>query len=427
MNLRFGRASDLRIRRVTIWGGVPNGNGDRIRFLHPSAIGQSASPSKGCEFPAKIRSEGNVLRFVRIGCKFDPSSLLNMNLKIPTLFALLLTVLGITPEISHAQRMNLSAREAIGLVSNQFGPPAVDWIAEMSARGGIPQPSDWELIAYDQRAPRLLYRFWAGSGRAGEGGFDDQRYPDDVPVGYFSPNQIGVDSVAAFTIAEGEARKAKMAFDSCDYLLRVREYSNDPLWRLELLDASRRIVGKLYISGTNGAVLRTVWVYRDQRARTDGLPLIIDSAAPAGATSSLDLSTNAPVGAAPYPYPPEAGGAGFPPAGAPGERMGIQSVPLPPAPGMAVNTPQPYAPVDQSGRIVDGGIPAPPPLSQTQPPAPPVVSAPPAPPASTAPQMTDPRVIPPAPPVTTSKPPVPVPSKGGGGNSDRIPPPPIPR
>lgn len=400
-------------------------------FFNPSTASQPAAPVTGCEFPAKIRAEGNVLRFGGIDCKFDPSSLLNMNLKISTLFALLLTVLGLTPTISHAQRMNLSAREAIGLISNQFGPPAVDWIAEMTARGGIPQPSDWEVIAYDQRAPRLLYRFWAGSGRAGEGGFDDQRYPDDVPVGYFSPNQIGVDSVAAFTIAEGEARKAKMAFDSCDYLLRVREYSNDPLWRLELLDASRHIVGKLYISGTNGAVLRTVWVYRDQRARTDGLPLIIDSAAPAGATSSLNLSTNAPVGAAPYPNSPldplEGVGAGIPLTGAPGERMGIQSVPLPPAPGMAVNTPQPYAPVDQTGRIVDGGIPAPPPLPQTPPPAPPMVSAPPAPPAPSAPQMTDPRVIPPAPPVTTSKPPVPAPSKGGGGNSDRIPPPPIPR
>jgi hypothetical protein len=353
-----------------------------------------------------------------------------MNLKIPTLYLLVLTVLGLFPATSHAQRTNLSAREAIGLVANQFGPQSVEWVAEMRARGGIPQPSDWELLTYDQRAPRLLYRFWAGSGRAGEGGLDEQRYPDDVPVGYFNPNQIGVDSVAAFTIAEGEARKAKMAFDSCDYLLRVREYSSEPLWRLELLDASRRIVGKLYISGTNGAVLRTVWVYRDQRARTDGLPLIIDSAAPAGATSSLNLSTNDPAGASPYPYPAGTGAypagtgvASVPPVGVPGERMGIQSVPLPPAPGMAVNTPQPYAPVDQSGRIVDGGIPSPPPVSQTPPAAPPVVSTPPAP----APQMTDPRAIPPAPPVTTEKPPITVPSKGGGGNSDRIPPPPIPR
>ena len=126
-----------------------------------------------------------------------------------------------------AQRTNMSAREAVGLVSTQFGPQTVEWLAEMRAQGGIPQPSDWQILAYDERAPRLLYRFWAGGDRAGDGGVDDTRYPDDVPVGYFSANQIGVDSVAAFTIAEGEARKARMAFDSCDYLLRVREYSTE--------------------------------------------------------------------------------------------------------------------------------------------------------------------------------------------------------
>ncbi|MEQ1842512.1 MAG: hypothetical protein ABL994_19095, partial [Verrucomicrobiales bacterium] len=68
---------------------------------------------------------------------------------------------------SNAQRANMSAREAIGLVSTQFGPNSIQWIAEMRAQGGIPQPSDWQILTYDERAPRLLYRFWAGGGRAG--------------------------------------------------------------------------------------------------------------------------------------------------------------------------------------------------------------------------------------------------------------------
>lgn len=340
---------------------------------------------------------------------------------------------------AQAQRANLSAREALGLVSSQFGPQSVQWIAEMRARGGVPQPSDWEVLAFDQRAPKLLYRFWAGGGRAGDGGVDDLRYPDDVPVGYFSLSQIGVDSVAAFTIAEGQARQARMAFDSCDYLLRLREFSTEPVWRLELLDAARRIVGKLYISAGTGEVLRTVWVYRDSRARPDGQPLIVDSMAPGGASAPVELtnvggspSSSIAPGAVIPPMPPGIV-PGQVPGQVPGTMTGIHSVPLPPAPGVAVAgvaapgaaapgaaapgvaTPgaaapgsQPYAPVDANGRVMtapaapNDGIPSPPPSIGTAP-------VPPAPSVPSAPA--------PKPPVKPSS---------GGGDAERIPPPPIP-
>ncbi len=301
----------------------------------------------------------------------------------------------------------MSAREALGLVSTQFGPNSIQWIAEMRAQGGIPQPSDWQILTFDERAPRLLYRFWAGGGRAGDGGIDELRYPDDIPVGYFNVNQIGVDSVAAFTIAEGEARKAQMAFDSCDYLLRVREYSSEPVWRLELLDSAQRIAGKLYISAATGEVLRTVWVYRDRRARPDGLPLIIDSFAPTQGTinpalsSSFDNTTIVP----------------------PQSQNGIA--------GVAPREPQPYVPVDPSGRPVDDGIPLPPPISPA--PAPssaltPVPVSPAAPPVTSNQGTSGMRDLrdEPAASVDPTKPPITVPSNSGG-NGDRIPPPPIPR
>ena len=309
---------------------------------------------------------------------------------------------------SNAQRANMSAREAIGLVSTQFGPNSIQWIAEMRAQGGIPQPSDWQILTYDERAPRLLYRFWAGGGRAGDGGLDELRYPDDVPIGYFNVNQIGVDSVAAFTIAEGEARRAQMAFDSCDYLLRVREYSSEPVWRLELLDSARNLAGKLYISAATGEVLRTVWVYRDRRARPDGLPLIVDSFAPTrgSATPSLTGTGNPTLD----PVPAQGGIAGMAPQ---------------------QSQPQPYAPVSPSGRPVDDGIPAPPPMSNTPiapvvPVAPvaPVAPAPVAPPISSNTGIRDMRDDPPA--AAAPKPPI-TPSTSSGGNSERIPPPPIPR
>jgi len=184
------------------------------------------------------------------------------------------------PSVAKAQQGN-SAKEAVNTMSVQLGPQAVQWIAEIQGINGVPQPTEWHVLAYDSGSPQLLRQYWAAQGRAGDNGADLERYPRNVPVGYFTLNQLSVDSVAAFTIAEGEARKAKMGFDSCSYLLRVREYSSEPIWRLELIDINRQTVGKVYISGQNGEVLRTVWVDFSQGGK------ITDSSAPGNRNSPL--------------------------------------------------------------------------------------------------------------------------------------------
>lgn len=320
--------------------------------------------------------------------------------------------------ISHtADAQTNSAREALSIISAQFGPRSTQWLAEMRGQGGVPQPYEWDVVAFDDRAPRLLYRFRAGGGRATDMGLDRQIYPELAPSGYFSPNQIGVDSVAAFTIAEGEARKAKMAFDSCNYFLKVREFSTEPIWQLELVDTRRAVVGKIYLSANSGAVLRTVWVYRDQRARSDGEPLIIDSFAPARRSVDTGITGND------YPVTPPARGADTGIAGMPTQ-------PAPPTPRMTnppissvpqqPSTPPVYRPVDPTGRVMNdtGAIPEPPAITTP----PPTTSVP-----STG-GMADLRDD--APAATRpdpAKPPIEIPSGSSGGSSERIPPPPIPQ
>lgn len=322
-----------------------------------------------------------------------------------TRFSLTFFVLGLATAAllipdARGQRNAISASEALDLVSAQFGPRSVQWVAEMRARGGVPQPADWEVLAYDQRVPRLLYRFWASAGRVVDGGPDEERYPLAVPLGYFSPNQLGVDSVAAFTIAEGEARQARVAFDSCDYLLRVREYSTEPMWRLELFDSRQQIVGKIYISATSGAVMRTVWIYRDERAISPSRPRIVDSFAPSDSAPAGDSFTRT-----------------SPPAPVPNDgltRTPPRSDPAPEGPR------QPYRPVDPSGSAQDDGIPEPPPApggsgSSGQIPDLRDIPEPPASDPPEAPARPDP-----------TRPPIDVPDSGSG-SSERIPPPPIPR
>lgn len=332
-----------------------------------------------------------------------------------------------------AQAQN-SAREALGVISTQFGPRSTQWIAEMRGTGGMPQPFEWDIVVFDDRSPRLLYRFRAGRGRATDMGRDRQYYPDYAPAGYFSPNQIGVDSVAAFTIAEGEARKAKMAFDSCNYLLRVRDFSTEPIWRLDLLDVRRSVVGKIYLSANSGAVLRTIWIYRDQRSQRDGEPLIIDSYAPTqrtlhtgitggetsprtpGPSEGTGIVRTAPPAFGPsttQPIPGEAGIAGAPTQPAPTTPRMTD----PPISSVPPATSQIYRPVDPTGRVIE---------SESSIPDPPAISSPVS-PTTPGGGMADLRDE--AAAATTPDPvapPIEVP-EGGTGSTERIPPPPIPQ
>lgn len=332
-----------------------------------------------------------------------------------------LTLLSLTASPSSLAQ-GTSAKQAIGALSTQFGPQSVQWIAEMEALGGVPQPARWEVLAYDSRAPLLLYRFRSGAGQVADGGTEMQRYPVDLPVGYFSINQVMVDSVAAFTIAEAEARKAKINFDSCDYFLRVREYTTEPIWRLELRDTARRVVGKVYLSGITGQVMRTLWVYSGARGRPDGTIRIVDSAAPGSASfTSTDpqqlLDTNR--------LPGDSGIAGMPPR----EPLTIPTQPTQPTPAIPPATQAPMA-------SRDDGIPEPPQIPRTAPstvpqsgdiPAPPVAGTTTEIPSASGQGMRDLRdEIPATTRPDPAKPPIEIP-EGSTGSSERIPPPPIPQ
>ena len=336
---------------------------------------------------------------------------------LPALLALA-AVFGLTSNLE-AQQGSMSARQGIDAVGAQFGPGAVQWLAEIRGRSGIPQPNSWEILAYNDRSPGLLHKFWAGGGRVGDAGADATRYPVNIPVGYFSANQIAVDSVAAFTIAEGEARKARMAFDSCDYLLRVREYSTEPIWRLELLDPRRQLVGKIYLSARTGEVLRTVWIYYNNTGR----PQIIDSFAPTRPASTTSTTSTTQ-------FPPTTQN----PIQEPGlsDSTGIMAPPVAPTfPGAPVTPPVPPAP---STGIAGNSIPSPTFPSNngrsggTIPPYNPGANNMPAPiPPTTERRYNDTGIPePPAIETTTEEPKPPVEVPESGGSSDRIPPPPIP-
>jgi len=364
--------------------------------------------------------------------------------------ALLCLVLGSVSTLFAQQDRSVSALNALLNLESRFGADAVKWIAEMKAVGGQPQPLQWDVLAFDPLAPGLLHHFRSSGGVAQDGGADSRRYPNDAPAGFFALADLRVDSAAAFTIAEAEARKARLGFDSCDYFLKLKEFSREPLWRLELVDAVHRMVGAIYISGTNGQVLRTVWVGRDA---VNGSPRIIDSLTPnamtePGFTGNDPQSIPGEIGfggliapAGPRPFEPVSPGMlqdpGMQPAPIPAPGLSTQTVPIAPTTPTTPRTGSifkefPVAGGGGSGRTIISQSPN---LGQSTNPLDP------------APGMSIPEPGPllnPVDPVATVPVPVPTPTQiatppvnvrptppisvpSSGGSSVRIPPPPVPQ
>lgn len=185
------------------------------------------------------------------------------------------------------QSAPLSGKNALNILGQKFGSNHFQWIVEMRAFNGVPQPKEWSVVVYDPASIYLLNEYWVGEGRAVNEGPYDEIYPDKAPIGYIDFGKLKLDSVAAFTVAEGEARKARIGFDSLNYVLRSREYSTEPVWILALVDADERLVGKVHVSGMTGSVLRTVWVNR-QGSTAKVIDTAIPNGGPAAGTTGIN-------------------------------------------------------------------------------------------------------------------------------------------
>lgn len=168
----------------------------------------------------------------------------------------------------------IPALDAISRVSEKHGVRYLAKIVEMKGERGQAQPTEWELIVYDPTNDYLLREFWIGDTRATNEGINYDYYPKRQPAGFINIAKLKYGSVEAFKVLDREAERAKIGFDSIDYHLRCREFTDEPIWTLTANDADGRRVGRLDLSALTGRVLRTVWSYREGRK----VPLIRDSA-----------------------------------------------------------------------------------------------------------------------------------------------------
>ena len=196
-------------------------------------------------------------------------------MKICPCLAVLATLAG----LAHAQESGISAKTALSQLSDRFGTGSFTRLVEMKGTQGQSQPAEWWVVAHDSRSEYLLRTFWAGSaGEVTNEGANDAFYTRTRnPPASLSTEKLKIDSTEAFEILDAAANKAKVGFDSVNYLLRCREFSDEPIWTLTALDRDDHVVGIVHISAFRKKVLRSVWFDFSTRTRS-GIPVITDSA-----------------------------------------------------------------------------------------------------------------------------------------------------
>lgn len=172
----------------------------------------------------------------------------------------------------------MSAKRALDQLAREFGGGRFSKLVEMKGSRGQSQPAEWYVVAFDSRSDYLLRTFWAGEGReVTNEGVNDAFYPTTAPAGFLSTNKVKIDSTEAFALLDAEAAKAMVGFNSINYVLRCREFSDEPIWSLTAVDRNDHVVGIVHISALHKKVLRSIWFHHDRRTRS-GMPMIADSA-----------------------------------------------------------------------------------------------------------------------------------------------------
>ena len=251
--------------------------------------------------------------------------------------SLILVLLCALPLAAQEPTQPATAIEALTSFKNYSAREKLTGLVEVRGTGGVPTPAVWNIVLLDLRSPTKLSLAAVRGSHVEEKGPSKEFYPAQLPTGYFDMAKVNVDCLGAFRIADREAGKAMVGFDSLDYVLRARELSEDPVWELTLRAKNGSVAGTVTISAAGGKVLRTVW----QRPGRDGRMFPEDSAIP-------QEFRPAPPPKLPDPFP-------------------VQPTPAPVVPGTAPTVPAPATPAAPS-------IPASPPPDPEQklPPPPPL-------------------------------------------------------
>jgi hypothetical protein len=163
-----------------------------------------------------------------------------------------------------------TAYEALRVIKETRGDPALGQLVEVQGDNGGPQPAAWTVIMKDPAA---------------RGGMREVVISDNVIVSERTPlrgiagkdsyrpinfQRLNLDSDGVFKIVNEQALQRQVGFHTLDYSLTQPDQSGSPIWVVRLFDYMGAPVGQLRISAESGKVLTGLTLDPDARVATGG-------------------------------------------------------------------------------------------------------------------------------------------------------------
>jgi hypothetical protein len=151
-----------------------------------------------------------------------------------------------------------TAYQALRTVGALRGNDSLKHVIEVEGREGVPQPVVWRVVLDDPAARGGVRELDVAHGKIISEHTPIRAYTGSAAGALIDFSKLNLDSSGAFTVAEKEAQKAKVGFDSVDYTLRTGDGPNaNPIWVVHMMDTSHHSIGTLSLAADSGAVVDT--------------------------------------------------------------------------------------------------------------------------------------------------------------------------
>jgi len=148
-----------------------------------------------------------------------------------------------------------TAYEALRALAASKGDGVLRRVVEVSGQKGTPQPLVWRVVLADPQARGGVREFEVSAGRILSERAPAARTAGSAAEAALAMSALKLDSDGAFRVANAEAWRSRVGFDSASFWLRKDDETGVPVWVVEVFDQSGRSRGVMRISGTDGRLL----------------------------------------------------------------------------------------------------------------------------------------------------------------------------
>lgn len=162
-----------------------------------------------------------------------------------------------------------TAYDALRTVQQTRGQSVMNQLIELRGDTGKPQPQSWIVLMNDPAARSGIREFVVSSGDIRSERTPLRRVGSAQPATTLDFSRLNLDSDGAFKLAESQAVRMRVGFNSVNYTLRMNESMGAPEWTLRLVDHMGAPVGSLRVSAVDGKVIQPLQLDPDARVITE--------------------------------------------------------------------------------------------------------------------------------------------------------------